>query len=127
MSEQQQRQDKLLDGYVTIRAEDGQHYLVPHFMIPATHQALNAYHQKLDLDVRNADGGVSFVYFTSVEVKVSGRSHVLAAPAPAPGPARSRVLPAPVSCPLPCPTRSRVLPAPFSLSAPISCRSQLTL
>ena len=94
MSEQQQRQDKLLDGYVTIRAEDGQHYLVPHFMIPATHQALNAYHQKLELDVRNADGGVSFVYFTSVEVKVSGHSHVLAAPAPV-------SWPLPFLCPLP--------------------------
>ena len=65
MSEQQQRQDKPLDGYVTIQAEDGQHYLVPHFMIPATHQALNAYHQKLELDVRNADGGVSFIFHIS--------------------------------------------------------------
>src|ERR1700676_814192 len=72
MSEQQQRQENVLDRYVAIRADDGQRYLVPHFMIPATHQALNAYHRKLDLDVCNAVGGVSFVYFTSVEV--SGRS-----------------------------------------------------
>jgi hypothetical protein len=34
-------------------------------MIPATHQAMNAYRQKLQLDVRNADGGVSIVYFKS--------------------------------------------------------------
>lgn len=102
MSEQQQRQDNVLDGYVAIRAEDGQRYLVPHFMIPATHQALNAYHQKLELDVCNADGGVSFVYFTSVEVKslwrlpCPGRSCVVPAPAPAFTPA-----PAPVSSLLP--------------------------
>jgi len=89
MSEQQQRQDNVLDRYVAIRADDGQCYLVPHFMIPATHQALNAYHQKLDLDVCNAVGGVSFVYFTSVEV--SGRSCVVAAPAPI-------SLSAPISC-----------------------------
>ena len=94
MSEQQQRQDNVLDRYVTIQAEDGQRYLVPHFMIPATHQALNAYHQKLDLDVCNAVGGVSFVYFTSVEV--SGRSCVVAAPAPAP-----MSCPLPFLCPLP--------------------------
>jgi hypothetical protein len=106
MSEQQQRQDNVLDGYVAIRAEDGQRYLVPHFMIPATHQALNAYHQKLELDVCNADGGVSFVYLTSVEVKslwllpCPGRSCVVAAPTLAPAPAPT---PAPTPTPTPAP------------------------
>ncbi|KAF8232073.1 hypothetical protein L208DRAFT_1274042, partial [Tricholoma matsutake] len=39
---------------------DGHHYSVPHFMIPTTHQVMNAYCQKLELDVHNADGG-SFI------------------------------------------------------------------
>jgi hypothetical protein len=65
MSDQQERQGNVLDGYVPIRTDDGHYYLVPHFMIPATHQAMNAYRQQLQLDVRNADGGVSIVYFKS--------------------------------------------------------------
>jgi hypothetical protein len=47
------------DGYVLISSNHGQEYVVPQFMVPATHQALEAYQKKLDLDVANAAGGVS--------------------------------------------------------------------
>jgi len=47
------------EGYVHIRTEDGGRYLVPDFMVPATHQALEAYRKKIEFDVLRADGGVS--------------------------------------------------------------------
>jgi len=53
------RMDGIPDGYISISSEDGQQYLVPHFMIPATNQAFKAYQKKLEFDVYNADGGVS--------------------------------------------------------------------
>ncbi|KAF8233652.1 hypothetical protein L208DRAFT_1265874, partial [Tricholoma matsutake] len=36
---------------------NGQHYLVPPFMIPATQQAMEAYCKKVEFDVHMADGG----------------------------------------------------------------------
>ena len=65
MSNQQQSQTDFPDGYVTIESDNGQRYLVPHFMIPATHQAMEAYRKKLEFNVHKADGGVSsfFLHF----------------------------------------------------------------
>jgi hypothetical protein len=61
MNNWQQRQtDGIPNGFVYITSDDGQHYLVPPFMILATHQAMEAYHQKLEFNVHNADQGVSF-------------------------------------------------------------------
>ena len=70
MSNQQLNQTDMPDGYVAIQGDDGQHYLVPHFMIPATHQVMEAYQQKVAFNVRNADGGVSFHLF---HVHATGR------------------------------------------------------
>src|SRR3981189_2472749 len=63
MSNQQLNQTDMPDGYVAIQGDDGQHYLVPHFMIPATHQVMEAYQRKVAFNVRNADGRVSFHLF----------------------------------------------------------------
>jgi hypothetical protein len=61
MNNRLQRQaDGIPNGFVHITSDDGQHYLVPPFMIPATHQAMEAYCQKLEFNVHNADQGVSF-------------------------------------------------------------------
>jgi hypothetical protein len=61
MNNQQQMQaDGIPDGYVHISSNNGQQYLVPHFMIAATHEAMEAYHKKLKFNVRNAAGGVHF-------------------------------------------------------------------
>ena len=54
MSNQQQSQTDFPDGYVTIKSDNGQHYLVPHFMILATHQAMEAYCKKLEFNVHKA-------------------------------------------------------------------------
>jgi hypothetical protein len=60
MNKQQQTQiDGFPDGYVHITSDDGEQYLVPRFMIPATHQAFEAYQKKKEFNVLNADGGVS--------------------------------------------------------------------
>ena len=59
----QQRQPEIPDGYVHIQTEDGQHYLVPNFMILASHQAMDAYRKKAELGVHGARGGVSNFLF----------------------------------------------------------------
>jgi hypothetical protein len=56
---QQTQANGSLDGYVRIRSDDGQYYPVPHFMIPATHQAMAAYQKKVEFNVHNAHSGVS--------------------------------------------------------------------
>ena len=56
-----QRPTQTPDGYVPIQMEDGERYLVPHFVVLATHQAFNAYHVKADTN--NAKGEVSFFLF----------------------------------------------------------------
>jgi len=61
--QRQQRQPEIPDGYVRIQTEDGQHYLVPNFMIPASHQAMDAYRKKAELGVHGARGGVSNFLF----------------------------------------------------------------
>jgi hypothetical protein len=43
--------------------------LVPHFMIPATHQVMEAYCKKLEFDVQMADGGGK-LSFISVSLKL---------------------------------------------------------
>jgi hypothetical protein len=82
MSNQQESQADIPDGYVAIRSDDGQHYLVPHFMIPATHQAMEAYRKKIEFNVHEAYGGVSFPSFESDNAagrcRGSGRCRVLA-------------------------------------------------
>lgn len=62
----QQSNTYIPDGYVAIRSDNGQHYLVPPFMIPATQQAMEAYCKKIEFDVHMADGGVRFSFFRSV-------------------------------------------------------------
>ncbi|KAF8223172.1 hypothetical protein L208DRAFT_1318284, partial [Tricholoma matsutake] len=53
----QQSNTYIPDGYVAIQGDNGQHYLVPPFMIPATQQAMEAYSKKVEFDVHMADGG----------------------------------------------------------------------
>jgi hypothetical protein len=73
MNDRLQRQaDGIPDGFVHITSDDGQQYLVPPFMIPATHQAMEAYRQKLEFNVHNADRGVSF-HFKVLAAKLYGR------------------------------------------------------
>ena len=61
----QQRDTYILDGYVAIRGDNGEDYLVPPFMIPAMQQAMEAYCKKVEFDVHMADGGVRFSFFVS--------------------------------------------------------------
>jgi hypothetical protein len=63
ISNQQESQADILDGYVPIQSDDGQHSLVPHLMIPATHQAMEAYCKKVEFNVHDAYGGgkLSFI------------------------------------------------------------------
>ncbi|KAF8802832.1 hypothetical protein BYT27DRAFT_7215051 [Phlegmacium glaucopus] len=46
------------DGYTLVIGNNGEQYIVPRFMIPATHQAFEAYQKKLDLNLVSAKGGV---------------------------------------------------------------------
>src|ERR1700679_1983724 len=75
MSNQQQSQTAFPDGYVTIESDNGQRYLVPHFMILATHQAMEAYCKKLEFNVHKTDGGVSsfFLHFNQSGAAVGRR------------------------------------------------------
>ncbi|KAF8812718.1 hypothetical protein BYT27DRAFT_7207558 [Phlegmacium glaucopus] len=45
------------EGYAIVIGNVGQRYIVPKFMIPATHQAFEAYQKKVELNVENAPGG----------------------------------------------------------------------
>src|SRR3981189_1809416 len=63
LSNQQLNQTDMPDGYVAIQGDDGQHYLLPNFMILVPHQVMEAYQQKVAFNVRSADGGVSFHLF----------------------------------------------------------------
>ncbi|KAF8799689.1 hypothetical protein BYT27DRAFT_7119810 [Phlegmacium glaucopus] len=47
------------EGYVLVIGNNDQQYIVPHFMIPATHQAFEAYQKRLDLHVSTASGGIT--------------------------------------------------------------------
>lgn len=58
------QQRTMPDGYVAISTDDNERYLVPHFMIPATHQAMEVYHQHIELGVQDAAGGVGFTFDT---------------------------------------------------------------
>jgi hypothetical protein len=94
MSNQQESHADIPDGYVAIRSDNGQHYLVPHFMIPATHQVMEAYRKKVELNVRDAYGGVSFPSFQCLWPVP------ILFPLPCLG--RCRALADAVPCPLPC-------------------------
>ena len=65
ISNQQKSQADIPDGYVSIQSDNGQHYLVPHFMILATHQAMEAYQKKVEFNVHMAHvtwrGKISFI------------------------------------------------------------------
>jgi len=56
-----QKSDTLVlpEGYIAVISPDGHQYIVPQFLIPATHQIFEAYWTKLDFGVAQADGGVS--------------------------------------------------------------------
>jgi hypothetical protein len=45
-------------GFPPIIGPDGQQCIVPEYLIPATHQAFDAYRKRVELDVNNEQGGV---------------------------------------------------------------------
>jgi hypothetical protein len=47
------------DGFVEMVGPNGDHDLVPEYLIPATHQAFDAYRKQVALNVQNEQGGVS--------------------------------------------------------------------
>ena len=49
------------DGFTTGIGPDGQHYLVPQYMVPAMDQAFESYRKKAELHVDNQPAGVSDV------------------------------------------------------------------
>ena len=49
------------DGFTTRIGPDGQHYLVPQYMVPALDQAFVSYQKKAELRVENQPAGVSDV------------------------------------------------------------------
>src|ERR1700761_4089029 len=49
------------DGFTTRIGPDGQHYLVPQYMVPALDQAFESYQKKAELRVDNQPAGVSDV------------------------------------------------------------------
>ena len=49
------------DGFTTRIGPDGQHYLVPQYMVPALDQAFESYRKKAELRVDNQPAGVSDV------------------------------------------------------------------
>ena len=49
------------DGFTTGIGPDGQHYLVPQYMVPAMDQAFESYQKKAELRVDNQPAGVSDV------------------------------------------------------------------
>jgi len=57
MSNQEEKPTQTPDGYVRIQMEDGERFVVPRFVVPATHQAFDAYRVKADMN--NAKGRVS--------------------------------------------------------------------
>lgn len=52
------------DGLVPSIGPHGEHFIVPEFLIPATHQAFAAYHKRADLDARDEAGGVSCTFYS---------------------------------------------------------------
>jgi len=59
------------DGFTTRTGPDGQHYLVPQYMVPALDQAFVTYRTKADLGVRNAPAGVSKNFITNGSSRMS--------------------------------------------------------
>ncbi|KAM6490266.1 hypothetical protein JOM56_014243 [Amanita muscaria] len=55
---QDQSSTSLPEGYVCVTSNDGQQYIVPNYLVPATHQAFEAYRKKVEMEVQNAPGGV---------------------------------------------------------------------
>ncbi|KAF8803380.1 hypothetical protein BYT27DRAFT_7110125 [Phlegmacium glaucopus] len=53
------------EGYALVIGNVGQWYIVPEFMILATHQAFEAYQKKVELNVENAPGEVTNNHFKS--------------------------------------------------------------
>lgn len=46
-------------GYIKTIGPDGQHFILPEFMVPALHEAFGGHRMKEDLEVFKADGPVS--------------------------------------------------------------------
>ena len=57
------------DGFTTRSGPDGQHYLVPQYMVPAMDQAFESYRKKAELHVDNQPAGVSDVLNFEWEVE----------------------------------------------------------
>ncbi|KAF8800760.1 hypothetical protein BYT27DRAFT_7116735 [Phlegmacium glaucopus] len=56
------------EGYAIVIGNVGQWYIVPEFMILATHQAFEAYQKKVELNVENAPGGVKLTIISSLAI-----------------------------------------------------------
>ncbi|KAM6500777.1 hypothetical protein JOM56_003791 [Amanita muscaria] len=54
---QDQSSTSLPEGYVCVTSNDGQQCIVPNYLVPATHQAFEAYRKKVEMEVQNAPGG----------------------------------------------------------------------
>lgn len=59
------------DGFAALIGPNGDQYIVPEFMIPATHQAFEAYHKQIELDVANAEGCVSSLFLPMIHFPVA--------------------------------------------------------
>ncbi|KAF8950431.1 hypothetical protein BDZ97DRAFT_1771257 [Flammula alnicola] len=79
------------DGFAALLGPDGDRYIVPEFMIPATHQAFEAYRKQVKLDVANANGGAS-LDGTDTGTSTAAERHL-------PVPMSSRRVPMPVPMP----------------------------
>ncbi|KAF8958982.1 hypothetical protein BDZ97DRAFT_1923293 [Flammula alnicola] len=59
------------DGFAALVTPDGDRYIVPEFMIPATQQAFGAYRKQVELDVVNENG---CVHWPSVDLTDTGNN-----------------------------------------------------
>lgn len=51
------------EGYIIGTTDEGHQYLVPQFVVPASHEAFDAYKKKVDLNVWTTPGGVRVPHF----------------------------------------------------------------
>ena len=50
------------DGFVRWTGPDGEHYIIPEFLIPARDQAFAGYHKHIEMDICNQQGGVCILF-----------------------------------------------------------------
>ena len=103
MSGQQASLADIPHGYVSIPTDNGQHTLVPHFMVLATYQEMEAYQKKAEFNVHMAHGGVRFPPFFFCHGHYSM-------------PLMQGLCPMPFWCPMPC-----LCLCPMPCLCPIPC------